>query len=63
MEQSIFIVKSYCETESYNPVHTKFRTLFSERLPPNKNNKSKKKWIWNIALIVLPKTCVANHTK
>ena len=36
MEQRIFIVKSYYETKSYNQVQTKFRTLFPERLPPNK---------------------------
>ena len=36
MEQRIFIVKSYYEMKSYSQVQTKFRTLFSERLPPNK---------------------------
>ena len=36
MEQRTFIVKSYCETKSYNQVQTKFITLFLERLPPNK---------------------------
>ena len=36
MEQRIFIAKSYSETKSYNQVQTKFRTLFPERLPPNK---------------------------
>ena len=46
MEQSIFIVKSYCEMESYNPVHTKFRTLFPELLPPNKTTVWKR-WHMN----------------
>ena len=35
----IFITKKwyfYYETKSYNQVPTKFRTLFPERLPPNK---------------------------
>ena len=36
MEKRIFFVKSYYETKSYNQVQTKFRTLFPERLPPNK---------------------------
>ena len=36
MEQRIYIVKSYYETKSYKEVETKFRTLFPERLPPNK---------------------------
>ena len=29
-------MKSYYETKSYNQVQTKFRSLFSELLPPNK---------------------------
>ena len=36
MEERIFIVKSYYETKSYNQVQTKLRTLFPERLLPNK---------------------------
>ena len=36
MEQRILIVKSYCETKSYNQVQNKFRNLFPECLSPNK---------------------------
>ena len=36
MERRIFIVKSYYETKTYKQFQTKFRTLFPERLPPNK---------------------------
>ena len=39
IEQSIF--KSYYETKIYNQVQTKFRTLFPERLPPNKTTTRK----------------------
>ena len=42
MGQRIFIAKLYCETKSYNQVQTKFRTLFSEGLPPNKTTIRKK---------------------